>query len=44
MPIMLQNVLRIENLRDYKIHFAVWNQVHQPLDVFLGDHVKSGHT
>lgn len=37
MPIMLQDVLRIENLRDYKIHFAVSNHVHQPLDVFTRD-------
>jgi hypothetical protein len=37
MPIMLRDVLRIENLTDYKAHFAKWNQEHQPLDVFTRD-------
>lgn len=37
MPIMLQDVLPIENLHDYKIHFAVWNGNHEPLDVFTRD-------
>ncbi len=37
MPIMLRDVLRIESLTDYKVHFAKWNQEHQPLDVFTRD-------
>ena len=37
MPIMLREILPIETLRDYKIHFAVWNGTHQPLDVFTRD-------
>lgn len=37
MPIMLREVFEIENLNDYKVHFAKWNGSHQPLDVFTRD-------
>ena len=37
MTIMLKEVFPIENLGDYKIHFAKWNQKNQPLDVFTKD-------
>ncbi len=37
MPLMLPEVMRIENLNDYKVHFAKWNGSHQPLDVFTRD-------
>ena len=35
MPILLKDVLPINNLADYKVHFAKWNQENQPLDVFV---------
>jgi hypothetical protein len=35
--IPLADVLRIENLEDYKVHFAKWNGQNQPLDVFTKD-------
>lgn len=34
MPIMLREILPVENQQDYKIHFARWNHFNQPLDVF----------
>ncbi|MGJ8586443.1 MAG: GIY-YIG nuclease family protein [Marinosulfonomonas sp.] len=34
MPILLQDIWPIENLGEYKIHFARWNQLSQPLEVF----------
>ena len=37
MDIKLTNLLRISPLGEYKIHFAVWNGVEQPLDVFTRD-------
>jgi hypothetical protein len=37
MSIMLQDVFQIENLNEYKVHFAKWNGTHQPLDVFTRD-------
>jgi hypothetical protein len=37
MPIMARFVLQIENLSDYKVHFAKWNGGHQPVDVFTRD-------
>ncbi len=37
MPILLRDIWPIENLRDYKIHFARWNQHNQPLEVFARD-------
>jgi hypothetical protein len=37
MDIKLQNLLKIDPLEEYKIHFAVWNGVEQPLDVFTRD-------
>ena len=37
MPIMLQDIWPIENLRDYKIHFARYNGRNQPLDDFARD-------
>ncbi len=35
MPIKLQDIWNIENLNDYKVHFARWNGNHHPLDVWL---------
>lgn len=35
MDIAASQLLPIDNLRDYKIHFAVWNYEEQPLDVFV---------
>jgi hypothetical protein len=37
MTIMLKDVFPLENLQDYKVHFAKWNQKNQPLDVFTKD-------
>ena len=37
MPIMLRDIWPIENLRDYKIHFARYNRRNQPLDDFARD-------
>jgi hypothetical protein len=37
MAIMLHEIFSIENLSDYKVHFAKWNKVKQPLDVFTTD-------
>lgn len=37
MPIMLRNIWPIDNLQDYKIHFARWNQHSEPLEVFARD-------
>jgi hypothetical protein len=34
MVIRLKDILPIANLEDYKIHFAKWNTINQPLDVF----------
>jgi hypothetical protein len=36
-PIKLKEVLPVENLSDYKVHFAKWDQKNQPLDVFTKD-------
>ena len=36
-PIMLSDILPINNLPDYKVHFARYNQENQPLDVFTKD-------
>jgi hypothetical protein len=35
--VMLSEILPIPNVKDYKIHFARWNKLHQPLDVFTRD-------
>lgn len=35
--IKLSNILPINNVRDYKTHFAIWNGQHHPLDVFARD-------
>ena len=37
MDILLNNIVRLEPLSDYKIHFAVYNGEVQPLDVYLRD-------
>lgn len=37
MTVMLQDIWPIENLADYKIHFARWNKHHQPLEVWARD-------
>jgi hypothetical protein len=37
MPILLEDIWVIENLVDYKIHFARWNNENQPLEVFARD-------
>jgi hypothetical protein len=41
MEIALSKVLPIRNPRDFKIHFATWNGIKEPLDVFTQDS-KSG--
>ena len=35
MDITIDSLFRIENLNDYKIHFAVWDGEEHPLDVFV---------
>ena len=35
MEIKVEELIHIENPRDYKAHFAVWNGEEQPLDVFV---------
>ena len=35
MDIKIDSLFRIENLNDYKIHFAVWDGEEHPLDVFV---------
>jgi hypothetical protein len=35
MDICVEDLIRIENLKDYKLHLAVWNYEEQPLDVFV---------
>jgi hypothetical protein len=37
MEIAASCIFSIDNLSDYKIHFAVWNGKEQPLDVFVRD-------
>lgn len=37
MPIALSDIWKIENPRDYKVHFARWNEKNEPLDVFVRD-------
>lgn len=37
MTILLSDIWPIENLADYKIHFARWNQHNQPLEVWARD-------
>lgn len=37
MTIQLDEILQIENTRDYKIHFARWNKHNQPLEVWARD-------
>ncbi len=37
MTIMLKEILPIQNLVDYKIHFAKFNQINEPLDVLVRD-------
>jgi len=37
MDIPLSQIIAIDNLQDYKIHFAVWNGTDDPLDVFVRD-------
>lgn len=37
MTIPLRSIWPIEKLQDYKVHFARWNQVAQPLEVFVRD-------
>jgi hypothetical protein len=37
MDIALSEIIQIGNLSDYKIHFAVWNDYENPLDVFIQD-------
>ena len=37
MTIRLRDVWAIENLRDFKVHFARWNGYVEPLDVFARD-------
>lgn len=35
--IPIQEIIRIENLSEYKLHLGCWNQYHQPLDLFVSD-------
>lgn len=35
MDIKVENLIKVPNVDDYKIHFAVWNGDEQPLDVFV---------
>ena len=35
MPISLSTLLPIATPREYKVHLASWNQLAQPLDVFV---------
>ncbi len=37
MAIKVENVLKVDDVEKYKIHFAVWNGEEQPLDVFVRD-------
>jgi predicted GIY-YIG superfamily endonuclease len=37
MAIAVSTIMPISNPDEYKIHFAVWNKVSQPLDVFVRD-------
>lgn len=37
MTILLSDIWPIENLRDFKVHFARWNKISQPLEVWLSD-------
>ena len=37
MEIAANKLLPIKNIRDYKIHFAVWNYEEEPLDVYVRD-------
>ena len=37
MTILLSDIFPITNLKDYKVHFAKWNQKNQPLDVLTKD-------
>lgn len=37
MGISVNDLLKIDNLQDYKMHFAVWNGEDQPLDIFVED-------
>ena len=37
MNIPVAHILPIDDLSEYKIHFAVWNGEQQPLDVFVRD-------
>jgi hypothetical protein len=37
MDISVSRVLPIGDLKEYKIHFAVWNGTEEPLDVFVRD-------
>jgi len=37
MTIFIKDILPIDNLQDYKVHFARWNQHNQPLEAFSRD-------
>lgn len=37
MSILLRDIWPIENLTDFKLHFARWNQRDQPLEVWARD-------
>lgn len=37
MPILLQDIWPITDLENYKVHFARWNDVEQPLEVWVRD-------
>lgn len=36
-PILLKDIWQIANVKDYKVHFARWNGVEEPLDAWMSD-------
>lgn len=40
MSLQLNDIIHIENAKDYKIHLASWNGHNHPLDVFVQDKAK----
>lgn len=34
-PILIEEIWEPSELQDYKVHFARWNQLHEPLDVWV---------
>ncbi|MFH0987805.1 MAG: GIY-YIG nuclease family protein [Parcubacteria group bacterium] len=40
MIIKLQELIKIDNLKDYKLHLACWNNEENPLDTFVSDPMR----